>query len=298
MNSIALTLFQTSGDSLFMGLCLMLGLLSAGLSIGFFSILRHKALLYFGVMAFIVYVVVGVANANPQQLYDLDGHGIFLRVMHALLGVAIYLHYRLFLSIFSPLPRSKYLHPTIFASVTFLALVARALVVISLDGNLIRLSSLLTATFLTTLFFYCLAYSASVKSVAMIKLGCCVFTGIITYPLTRAGILQAAPSDTAMSFLLLTLLSIFSALWLYGLIEMARELFENAEIASLKKMTTAFLHLRDLMNTPLQTIGFSIAILHEKNVDLQSTLKRMESAFRQMRKISELLESESHPQEK
>jgi hypothetical protein len=63
----------------------------------------------------------------------------------------------------------------------------------------------------------------------------------------------------------------------------------HAEAAAIRDTARTFMRLRDLMNTPLQTIELSIEILRRKQGGLEPTLARMKSALKRLRKLNGLL---------
>lgn len=292
MNPVLLYLASTPKTAFFMGLCLALGLTSSILSIGFFTVLRHKALLYFGITMMLAYIVIGLMNQDPRHLLDVGSDPVLLRFMHAVAAVALYFYYLLVRSAFSPRPMPRKLDVT-FRAVTILMLVSRGLIVAFPINFVIRIGSYTSIAFFLATMVFTVCSPASIRSLRLAKLGCCLFSAVLMlYPLIRAGIIRPIFSETTLPFLLVGNLATFSTLWLTGLVEFARELMNQAEAKSLRNMAHAFIQLRDLMNTPLQTIEMSSAFLRDIRMDSTEkspTLDRIDRALMQMQNINAAL---------
>lgn len=286
MSNILTYLFTTSEGSLFLGLSFMAGVISTGLSLGFLTILRHKALFYFSISNLIVYITQGLANSDPQQLFDVGGHPVFLRLLHLLIATAIFFYYRLILEIFSPLPSPKYFPSMIFHFLAFAAFLSRIVATYMLSELAIRIAAFSVAIFLLSTIVYAISYTSSKLSIQILRAACVLSSiGVSFYPFIRSGVPLTMLSPY-MAFVTIGVLSTFSVTWLFGLVELAREAFQRAESATLRNMARAFLQLRDLMNTPLQTMEFSVAILRSGPGDEKTIVRRMENALLQMRRIN------------
>lgn len=267
-----------------MGLCLMIGLISSAVSLGFYFVRRHKPLFYFGITTLLSYLVFGFANHDPQYVFDIRGQPILFRLLHFFTGLALYFYAK---SIRSALPHNTYVHWTALQIVLVLSLLARIVAIITIGESWIRVSAFITAVFFVLSVAYGAAYPGTTKSTKMIRAGCCLFSaGLSFYPLTRSGVLPPIEVDTYAAFLVLGTLAVSSSLWLFGLLELAKELLEDAERAARKDVAGAMLQLRDLMNSPLQTLEFSMALLRETPEDRDEILQRVENALAQMRDIN------------
>ena len=177
MNSFASYLFSTTHGAFFMGSCLMLGLISCLFSLGFFTVHRHKSLLYFAIAVLLAYTAFAFMNQDPQQVYDMGANSTAIRIINFSFAVAFYFYYRLALSVFTPFPSLRYFPSVIFHYVLILNLVMRTIVIITLNSSLIRISSIAAVLFFicTTIFIF--AYSSQKKSIRLIKIGsyiiCC-----------------------------------------------------------------------------------------------------------------------------
>jgi hypothetical protein len=63
----------------------------------------------------------------------------------------------------------------------------------------------------------------------------------------------------------------------------------QAQNFAMKRMANAFLNIRDLMNTPLQVIEFSVDLLRKQNTLANPTIDRIERSVRRLREINSVL---------
>jgi hypothetical protein len=85
-----------------------------------------------------------------------------------------------------------------------------------------------------------------------------------------------------------------AVLLIYRLRGMALEremLHVQAEAAAAEQLARTFVRLRDYTNTPIQTIGFTAALLRAKNHDLKPILDRLERAVDKLTELSHALTS-------
>lgn len=287
MNQVASSLFSTSFGAFFLGAGAMMGIVSSGLSLIFYFRLRHKALLHFAITILLAYIVLGMLNRDPQQVFDVGAHPFYLRLIQVVTAAGGYFFYSLILAAFPPHPSRSHLPISTLNAVFFLALVARAVATIVMTDATIRFASLTTGIFEITTIAYVLSHPISTRSMLLNKAGCCLFSlGLMIYPLTRAGVLPPMPSSSYGPFITLGTLSIVSAGWLFALVEYLRERIERAEMASLKNMARAFIQLRDLMNTPLQVIELAMALLPPELREREMPLDRIDRALSQLRTIN------------
>lgn len=290
--NVAQLFLSTPIGAFFMGLSLMLGLISGGLSIGFFIILRQKSLLYFGVSILLCCIFLSFTNQNPQELLDVGGDPIFLRVLNVVVAIAVYSYYQLVVTSFArSSSKGQQFRSVLFFYIFVLTMIFRILVVLFLDKFLISLAALASAAFLMSTIVFALSHtSAQNLSARLVKLGCCLFSsGLMIFPLLRSGVLPDIRLETYVPFILIGSIAIFSTIWLLGLILLAKELHEKSQMASLRNMARAFIQLRDLMNTPLQTVQFSVSLLRSENQPRKEILDLMDRALVDMRKVNKAL---------
>lgn len=63
----------------------------------------------------------------------------------------------------------------------------------------------------------------------------------------------------------------------------------ESDAAAMRRVARSFMALRDLANTPLQTLVVAVALLREEHPELEPTLERMERALSRLRESTELL---------
>ncbi len=73
-----------------------------------------------------------------------------------------------------------------------------------------------------------------------------------------------------------------------------RNIEGQAEVAAIKRNAKMSLGLRDLMNTPLQTLEFSTAILRDDGASDPAVIERMTHALETLKGINELLTQYGH----
>lgn len=287
MNPVASSLLSTTLGAVFLGASLALGLVSSGLSIIFYFRLKHRSLLHFALTILISYFVLGTLNRDPMQIFDVGADPLNLRFIQVITAAGGYFFYRLVLSAFPPHASPSQLPVSFFKGFFFLAVFARVIILFSMNETTIRFASLTTGCFELITIAYVLSHPISTRSMQLNKAGCCLFSlGLMVYPLTRAGILPAMPSQKFGPLIMLGTLSVVSTVWLFALVEYARERLEEAEMASLKNMARAFIQLRDLMNTPLQTIEFSMSLLPDDFRKDNLPLERIDHALSQLRSVN------------
>ncbi len=287
MNSIVGFLYLSSYGSLLMGLCLAFSIVSAVLSISFYFILKHKSLIYFGLTISFGCLILGMANQDPQLVFDLDADPKLLRMLHLMTAILVIFYYLLVIHSFQLKGRVKMFTLSPFFFVTVLAFVTRILVVIFANEILIRAASITAISILFAGTVYCLSQKTEAKSIGLIKVSCCIFSiGLMLYPLLRSGFVPSFEHNTFVPFVELFVLLVCSSTWLFGLVEMAREALADVRDASVKNLARAFIQIRDLMNTPLQNIEFATELLGNDEIDQQELLSKIANAVEQMRKIN------------
>lgn len=290
MNEVAYSLFSTPLRALFLGASLALGFVSSGFSLIFFFRLKHRSLLYFSLTILASYFVLGLLNRDPLQVFDVGGDPFLLRFIQVVTAGGGYAFYLLVLSAFPAQRSSSRLLFNLFRVSFFLAILGRAITFALLNEPAIRFSSFTTGCFELVTIAYVFTYPVSTRALRLNKVGCCLFSfGLMIYPMTRAGVLPPMPTREYSPFISLGTLAIVSTLWLFALVEYARDRLERAEMASLKNMARAFIQLRDLMNTPLQTIELSMSLLPDELRKENIPLSRIDHAMSTLRSINTAL---------
>lgn len=287
MNQVASALFSTPLRAVFLGASLALGFVSSGFSFIFFLKLRHRSLLYFSLTILASYSVLGLLNRDPLDVFDVGGDPVVLRLIQVVTAAGGYAFYCLVLSAFPPHPSTSRIVFNMFRGFFALAIFGRAVALVALNEPAIIFSSLTTGIFEVVAIAYVLSQPVSTRAMRLSKVSCCLFCfGLMIYPLTRAGVLPPLPSREYSPFIQLGTISIVSTVWLFALVEYARERIEQAEMASLKNMARAFIQLRDLMNTPLQTIELSMSLLPDDLRKDNMLLTRIAHALSTLRTIN------------
>jgi hypothetical protein len=62
----------------------------------------------------------------------------------------------------------------------------------------------------------------------------------------------------------------------------------HAEVEATQKVARLVLAVRDLSNTPLQTIAFATALAQERHPDLEPILRRVESSLERLKQLDEI----------
>lgn len=141
------------------------------------------------------------------------------------------------------------------------------------------------------------------------KLGCMIVA--LTAPNFIVGIIGIAvhAGGSILSFLLFTteireglafgepipifafaMASIFALLFRTRQMSLEHRLQRSlAEAAAMKSLAEAFVHLRDLMNTPLQTIELSVSMLDEKHDKQKEILDIIRNSLKELGKLNQLL---------
>jgi hypothetical protein len=150
----------------------------------------------------------------------------------------------------------------------------------------IQLASVSSVLFFWALAFYVITAASTKKWATLFKIGSCIgVIGISSYPIARLGILPFSNPELNITYILVITFTIFSLYCLLALLELGREHLDKLEKASLRNMARAFIQLRDLMNTPFQTLELSIKLLQDRCPEEALTLQRMEKSLAVLRKV-------------
>jgi hypothetical protein len=276
---IAYYLLAEPETAFFLGMCIVLGLVSSGLSFGFYAILQHRSLIYFGSTILLFHTILGLLNHDPRHIFDLWADPTLLRLIHLLALLCCYFYYKLIRSSFVPFPNFNLLPSSLFFWLLIVALGARTGALLTLHELWIRLASLTAATMFAATILYGLFFRPLTKAGQWIRLGCLTSTPVMIYPLMRFGFFNSLENILWLPFLLIAILATFSTIWLIGLVRMAKESLLEAEEQSLRNLAITAMEVRDLMNTPLQILEISLNVLRKEMGEDHSVLRRMNKAI-------------------
>ena len=226
----------------------------------------------------------------PTQSLALQDDPIIKRVTHLSGGLIVLALYRLFVSAFQPLPTYKFITPHLYKTVIIAAMSIRLAGVIYPTVILIRMASLANLLFYVTTLILCICYKSNSRSMTMMKWGCGIgVVGLSIYPLIRMGIISSAYLTYSVNYILIITITAFSLLSLIGALELGREYLDRAEKASLRNMARAFIQLRDLVNTPFQTIDLSVQLLRQRHPQDNMALEKIENSLLTLRRVDAAL---------
>ena len=272
----------------FTGLSSMLGFLSGVLALAFYARLHDPSLLYFAMTILLTYPMFSLATPDPLLIYNLNP--VLFVIQNLSVLFATYFYYRLVTSLLTLSSQPRNFISTLFNFVAASALFARLVAIITYNEIIYLVAGVLASMIL--LLSIILVIRSETKANNLAKLGCIFFSVcMLVYPLIRLGLSPVNHFKRHLPLLLLACISVLSVVWLIGLLKLADDSFKKAELASLRNMARAFIQLRDLMNSPLQTIEFSLNLLRKENEPLEVNAVRMERALLQMRKINRALAS-------
>jgi hypothetical protein len=279
-------LFRTETGIFFCGAFISVGVSLSLLAICFYTVFKNKVLLLFAIQSPLIHPLFLSANTNPRELLDLGGHTVWLPLLHLLVALAIYCFYRLVKEIigeaFGQATRDK-----VFTVVVSIVVAVRIITAFSISELTIRAAAFVTIFFFLMIAVEGLFFHPRTFAEKLAKYSLITFTLLSIYPFIRTGILPPAPSDNFVVVLVMAVLSIFSVVWFFALIEITRENFSNLKILELQKRARAFIDLRDLMNTPIQVLVLGLEIL--ESVAPTETTNRMRKAVQRLTNVSKRL---------
>lgn len=288
MNSHFIALLVSYKSSLILGFSIATCFISCFLCFSFFLRFKHKSLLYLGLTIIAFQFLIVMNNYLPVQYSpDLPSTKILTHLSGALIVCSFY---KLFMVTFTPFPNFKFITPRFYTFLIVAVLLIRVFVIFYPSLVSVRILATSHFLFFGTTLFLCLTIKSKSRSLMMLRIG----TGIgvlclSIYPLIRLGVLTSHFLSYIFSYILIVTITTFSILSLIGAIELGREYLDRAEKASIRNMARAFIQLRDLVNTPFQTIEFSVQLLRLRNPKEVPTLQKIEKALKTLRRVDAAL---------
>lgn len=291
MNSLFESLLLTTESSLILGFSLAICVASSFLCFSFYYKFRHKSLLNLCAAILAFQFMMLMYDHNPTQFNVLQANPILKRIAHFSGGLIVFCFYRLFMSACEPFPSYKFLTAKFYQRLLLFVLSVRAAVIVFPEAvELIRAASFSNVIFYMTTLFLTIRYKSATRSTLWIRIGCGIgVIGLTVYPLIRAGIIDSSYLRSVISYILITTITLFSVFSLIGVIELGREYLERAEMSSLRNMARAFIQLRDLVNTPFQTIDLSVRLLRQRHPEEAPALQKIESSLDVLRRVDAAL---------
>lgn len=124
----------------------------------------------------------------------------------------------------------------------------------------------------------------------MLRIGCGIgVIGLSVYPLIRTGIISSDYLLGINNYILIFTITLFSILSLVGALELGRDYLDLAEKSSLRNMARAFIQLRDLVNTPFQTIDLTVQLIRQRHPEESGTLQKIENSLETLRRVDAAL---------
>lgn len=233
-------------------------------------------------MFFLLQLFPGFFNSNPQDLFDMQADPLKIRLAHCLYLLIIFLFYKFVTAVFTVQKYSKWLF--------YAALFTRLLSILSPTEFFVKVASVGSLLFFSGMAICILIVPSTQKWASLFKIGGCIgLLGINFYPLMRLGFLSLENPEQNIAYILVITFTIFSLFCLLAVLELGREHLDKLEKASLRNMARAFIQLRDLMNTPFQTLEISIKLLQDRCPDEAPALQRMEKSLAVLRKVDTAL---------
>lgn len=290
MNSLFASLLLTTESSLLLGFSLAICVASCFLCFTFYFKFRHKSLLNLCAAILAFQFMMIMYDHNPTQFSALQENPFLKRLAHFSGGLIVYCFYRLFTSACEPFPSYKFLTAGFYQKLLITVLSFRAAVIIFPEILLIRAASFSNVVFYMVTLFLTIRFKSATRSTLMLRLGCAVgVIGLTAYPLVRSGLINSDFLRSMISYVLISTITTFSIFSLIGVIEIGREHLDKAEKASLRNMARAFIQLRDLVNTPFQTIDLSVQLLRKRHPEDEALLQKIENSLNTLRKVDAAL---------
>lgn len=290
MNSLLGSLLQTKESSVVLGFSLAICVVSCIMCFSFYLKFKHRTLLYLGLTIIALQFMMIMYDHLPAQYLALTDAPILKRVTHFSGGLITYFFYRLFQVTFDPFPTFKFITSRFYKTVIVAAMSIRLAGIIYPTVLLFRMASLANILFFITTLILCLTLKSTSRSLMMLRLGCGVgVTGLSIYPLMRMGLVNSYFLTQTINFILILTITAFSILSLLGALELGREYLDRAEKASLRNMARAFIQLRDLVNTPFQTIDLSVQLLRQRYPEENKPLDKIENSLQTLRRVDAAL---------
>jgi hypothetical protein len=265
-------LLSTRTGGFIAGFCVAVGFVTTILSAAFYLEYKKRYLLYFAVVSGIIHIAMILANKNPRDLAELRGDPVYFRAFHLMITVAIYYFYNLTVENLNNYgTRSFY----ILRATAFLAVFSRLFVILIGSPDIFPVAAFFTVIFMAASITVVIRWKPPTLTHRLCQLSSLGMSSLVLYPLIRSGILPKTNFEGTFLFIIIFLVTSSSILWLFGLVQLAREAKESIRLAENKTREKAFHDLRDFMNTPLQVLLAAIELSEKgKETELSSKMKK------------------------
>ncbi len=290
MNSLLGSLLLTTESSVILGFSLAICVLACLLCISFYFKFRHQSLLNLSLAIFAFQFMMVMYDHMPAQFSTLQNEPILKRLTHFSGGLIVYAFYQLFVSAFQPFPAFKFVTSRFYKTLVITALSIRFAGIVYPTVVLFRMASLANIIFYVTTLILCIRYKSKNTSTLMLRIGCGIgVVGLSVYPLIRTGIISSHYLWGINNYILIFTITLFSIFSLVGALELGRDYLDRAEKASLRNMARAFIQLRDLVNTPFQTIDLTVQLIRQRHPEEDAAIQKIENSLETLRRVDAAL---------
>ena len=290
MNSILGSLLLTTQSSVLLGFSVSICTVSCILCFTFYNKFRHKSLLYLGLTTIAFQFMMIMYDNMPKQYAATESAPILKGLTHLSGALIVFFFYKLFTATFTPFPTYKFITPKFYKYLIATTIAIRIAIVIQPALILSRLLSFSNILFYVVSLILCFNFKATTRSLSLLRLGFCLgVAGLSLYPLIRTGIISSDLVPNMFNYILTVTMTVFSIISLIGALELGREYLDRAEKASIRNMARAFIQLRDLVNTPFQTIELSVQLLRLRNPNEGKALEKIENSLTTLRRVDAAL---------
>lgn len=290
MNSLLGSLLLTTESSVILGFSLAICLVTCFLCVSFYFKFRHQSLLNLSLAIIAFQFMMIMYDHMPTQFLALQDEPILKRITHFSGGLIVYAFYRLVVSAFQPFPDFKFITARFYKILIITALALRLAGLIYPTVILFRMASLANLFFYLTTLILCISYNSKSRAALMMRVGCGIgVMGLSVYPLIRTGLISSDYLMGHNNYILIYTITLFSILSLVGALELGRDYLDRAEKASLRNMARAFIQLRDLVNTPFQTIDLTVQLIRQRHPEEADTLLKIENSLETLRRVDAAL---------
>lgn len=288
MNSFLGSLLLTTESSILLGISVSICVLSSYMCFAFYLKFKHKTLLYLGLTILAFQFMMIMYDHMPKQ--HVAGSAPIKTLTHLSGALIVFFFYKLFMVTFTPFPTFKFITPRFYNSLIIATIVIRCVAILHPVLILAQLLSLVHILFYISTLVLCFNYRSVSRSVSLLRVGFGLgIVGLSLYPLIRSGIISSDYIPNVLNYILTTTMTVFSMISLIGAIELGREYVDRVEKSSLRNMARAFIELRDLVNTPFQTIQLSVELLRQKHPNETKTLEKIENSLNTLRRVDAAL---------
>lgn len=290
MNSLLGSLLLTPESSVILGFSLAICVMTCFLCISFYFKFRHQSLLNLSLAIIAFQFMMVMYDHMPPQFSALQNGPVFTHIAHFSGSLVVYAFYRLFVSAFQPFPTFKFVTARFYKMLVIAALSIRFAGLVYPAVALFRMASLANIIFYITTLILCIRYKSKNKSTLMLRIGCGIgVVGLSVYPLIRTGIISSSYLMAINNYILICTITLFSILSLAGALELGRDYLDRAEKASLRNMARAFIQIRDLVNTPFQTIDLTVQLIRQRHPEETDALQKIENSLDILRRVDAAL---------